>query len=421
MNSPIDCTLKRNRDNGHSMQANIETRESPRQAGLTESLFLALAAQIDTGELAITLPGGGERRFKGRRTGPKAALRVHHPRVFRRLLVGGTLAFSEAFMDGDCDSPDLKSLVDFVIQNEAVLLTALDGQRGIRWLQRIGHLLRPNSKRGARRNIAQHYDLGNDFYALWLDPSMTYSAAVFERPDESLQAAQDNKYRRIAERAAIGHDGHVLEIGCGWGGFCSWAAREVGCRITAVTLSRAQYDYTAQRLQAEGLGERVDLRLQDYRDIEGRFDRIVSIEMFEAVGENYWPRYFAALRDRLVPGGRAALQVITIADKLFDAYSKDVDFIQRYIFPGGLLPSPSRLHAEVQNAGLEWQGSESFGPHYGRTLAIWRRAFEAAWPEIVGLGFDERFRRMWRYYLAYCEAGFESGRIDVLHAALRKD
>jgi cyclopropane-fatty-acyl-phospholipid synthase len=224
----------------------------------------------------------------------------------------------------------------------------------------------------------------------------------------------------MAEFAAIGPNDSVLEVGCGWGGFCSWAAREIGCRVTAITISRAQYDFAARRLQAEGLAERVDLRLQDYRDIDGSFDRIVSIEMLEAVGERYWPRYFAMLRDRLVPGGRAALQVITIADDLFEVYRKDVDFIQRYIFPGGLLPSAGRLGEEARHAGLDWHGGESIGLHYARTLAVWRRSFEAAWPEVLALGFDERFRRMWRYYLAYCEAGFETGRIDVLQAALSK-
>ena len=336
------------------------------------------------------------------------------------MLFGGTLAFAEAYMRGDCDSPDLTALVALVIQNEAALLRALDGQRWTRALRRLGHRLRPNSKRGARRNIARHYDLGNGFYELWLDPSMTYSAALFTRPDEPLAAAQDNKYRRMAELAGIGPDDRVLEIGCGWGGFCSWAAREIGCKVTAVTISRAQHDFAARRLQAEGLAERVDLRLQDYRDITGRFDRIVSIEMLEAVGAQYWPRYFATLRARLAPGGRAALQVITIDDALYEDYRKDVDFIQSYIFPGGLLPSPERLRDQVRRAGLAWQSDHSLGVHYARTLAIWRRAFEAAWPEVQALGFDERFRRMWRYYLAYCEAGFRSGRIDVLQAALVK-
>lgn len=403
------------------MQADIEHRESFHRGGFTESVALALAARIQVGELAITLPDGEERFFRGAKAGPRAALRVHNPRVFRRLLLGGTMAFAEAYMEGDCDSPDLSALVEFVINNEAVLLNALNRQRWSRTLQRLGHLMRPNSKRGARSNIARHYDLGNNFYALWLDPSMTYSAAIFETPGETFLSAQNNKYRRMAELAAIGPNDRVLEVGCGWGGFASWAAREIGCRVTAVTISRAQYDSVAQRLHGEGLSGQVDLRLQDYRDIDGSFDRIVSIEMLEAVGEKYWPRYFAMLHDRLVPGGRAALQVITIDDDLFNTYRKDIDFIRHYIFPGGLLPSPSRLRDQVQRAGLTWSSCSSFGQHYADTLAIWRRSFEAAWPEVLGLGFDERFRRMWRYYLASCEAGFKTGRIDVLQAAVARN
>ena len=402
------------------MQADIQVNRTQRSRGLAESLFLALAARIEFGAISLVMPSGEEHLFEGPKEGPRAALRIHRDRVFRRVMLGGTLAFAESYIEGDCDSPDLAALVECVSKNDTALLTALDRHQWIHMVQRLGHLLRPNSKRGARRNIARHYDLGNDFYALWLDPSMTYSAAIFKRPSESLQAAQDNKYRRMAELAGIAPNDRVLEIGCGWGGFCSWAAREIGCSVTAITISRAQHDYTAQRLQAEGLNERVDLRLQDYRDLDGEFDKAVSIEMLEAVGEDYWPRYFGALRDRLRPGGRAALQVITIDDAFFDTYRRSVDFIQRYIFPGGLLPSPARLRGEIEQAGLSWRGADAIGGHYARTLAIWRRAFEAAWPDVMELGFDERFRRMWRYYLAYCEAGFKTGRIDVLQAALSK-
>lgn len=403
------------------MQVDIERRNILPHAGVAENLVLALAGRIETGELSITLPHGGERTFAGHCLGPRARLHVHDPSVFRRILLGGTLALAESYMAGGCDSPDLVALVDLVIRNEDELLRSLDGRPWARMLPRLGRWLRPNSKRGARRNIAWHYDLGNDFYALWLDPTMTYSAAVFDRPEQPLEAAQTNKYRRMAELATIGPDDHVLEVGCGWGGFCSWAAKEIGCRLTAITISRDQYNFAAQRLQAEGLNDRVDLRFQDYRDLDGSFDRIVSIEMLEAVGEKYWPTYFAMLRDRLRPGGRAALQVITIDDRHYEAYRNDVDFIQRYIFPGGHLPSPRRLRAQVAGAGLDWQGADCIGSHYARTLKIWRRSFEASWPDIEALGFDERFRRMWRYYLAYCEAGFKTGRIDVLQAAFAKN
>ena len=347
-------------------------------------------------------------------------LQVRDARTFRRVLLGGTLAFAEAYMDGACDSPDPAALVELVIKNEAGLLKTLDRHRWMRFVARSMHMLRPNSKRGARRNIAQHYDLGNDFYARWLDPTMTYSAAVFDTPRTSLAEAQRAKYRRMAELVRLGPDDKVLEIGCGWGGFSIWMAREIGCRVTAITLSRAQHAFAARRLQEEGLAERVDLRVQDYRDVGGRFDKIVSIEMLEAVGERYWPRYFDVLRDRLVPGGRAALQVITIDDSLFERYRRGVDFIQRYIFPGGMLPSAATLRDQVRRAGFSWHESHAFGADYARTLEHWRASFEKAWPDIAELGFDERFRRMWRYYLDYCEAGFRTGRIDVLQAAIAK-
>ena len=402
------------------MQADIDYQQSFRSSTLAENLFLGLAARIECGELDVTLPGGAQRLFKGRQPGPRAEIQIHHPRVFRQILLGGTMAFAEAYMRGDCDCSDLTALVELMIRNDAAVMQTLDERRWYHALQRIGHILRPNSRRGARRNIARHYDLGNDFYALWLDPSMTYSSAVFERSGERLDEAQRNKYRRIAELIGIGPDHHVLEVGCGWGGFASWAVREIGCRLTPITISRAQHDFAAQRFQKEGMGEKVDLRLQDYRDVEGQFDRIVSIEMFEAVGEEYWPRYFAMLQDRLKPGGRAGLQVITIDDALYETYRRGVDFIQRYIFPGGLLPSLERLRDQVRKAGLTWDGSNAYGAHYARTLEIWRHAFEGAWPQIQALGFDERFRRMWRYYLAYCEAGFATGRIDVLQTSLAK-
>jgi len=403
-----------------SMQLDIEYGPTPRSSSLAGNIVFALAARIEAGELTMQLPDGSVHVFAGRQPGPSAELEVCHTRAFRRLLLGGTLGFAESYMDADCDSPDLAALVELAIRNEEQLLVALNRRRWTRAVQRLGHWLRPNSRHGARRNIARHYDLGNDFYALWLDPSMTYSSAVFERAKESIHTAQNNKYQRIAELADIKPTDHVLEIGCGWGGFCSWVVRHVGCRVTAITISRAQFEYAARRLQAEGLAEHVDLRLQDYRDVDGTFDKIVSIEMLEAVGERYWPRYFATLRDRLAPGGRAALQVITIDDDLFDSYRRDIDFIRQYIFPGGLLPSSNRLRHEVQSAGLNWQTDDGLAQHYAQTLALWRRNFEAAWPQCLALGFDERFRRMWRYYLASCEAGFKTGRIDVLQLAVSK-
>jgi len=392
--------------------------------GLSEAVVLALAARLNHGRLTLHLPDGRTRIFEGNAPGPAADIRVHHPRVYRNLLSGGAVGLAEAYMEGDWDSPDLPSLIALGAANEEAFGRTLAGSLPARVAGRLAHALRRNSRRGSRRNIAAHYDLGNDFYAAWLDPSMTYSAGLFATPaDDDLAAAQERKYRRLAELAGIAPGHHVLEIGCGWGGFCAWAARALDCRVTAITISREQHAHVQTVLAAEGLADKVDLRLQDYRDLNGQYDAVVSIEMLEAVGEAYWPAYFDRLRERLRPGARAALQVITIADDRFEDYRGRADFIQRYIFPGGMLPAPAILQRLTVDAGLAVTGEDRLGDHYARTLALWRQSFERAWPAIAASsrgGFDARFRRMWRYYLAYCEAGFRAGRIDLLHLALQR-
>jgi cyclopropane-fatty-acyl-phospholipid synthase len=378
------------------------------------------------GRLRVIFPDGTAQTFTGPAAGPDAEIRLNRSgRLLRRLVVGGDLGFAEAYMDGDFDTPDLFALMRLAADNLEPWQEMLRGSRGYQFLQRLLHLARPNSQRGARRNIAYHYDLGNAFYESWLDPSMTYSAARFESEDQSLDAAQEAKYRRLVELLELEPGQRVLEIGCGWGGFAEYAAREAGVEVTAVTISREQYAYARERIRRAGLEDRVEIRLQDYRDVEERFDRIASIEMFEAVGEAYWPLFFDKLRGCLTPGGRAALQIITIDDEAFAHYRRGADFIQRYIFPGGMLPSLPILKQRTEAAGLSWQADEAFGQDYARTLKIWHERFERAWPELsaseIGRGFDERFRRMWTYYLAYCEAGFRSGRIDVRHIALSRD
>jgi cyclopropane-fatty-acyl-phospholipid synthase len=280
-------------------------------------------------------------------------------------------------------------------------------------VSRPSRRLRANTRAAAAANVAFRYDLGNSFYAAWLDRTMTYSSALFTRPDLSLCDAQREKYRRIAEILQIGPSDRVLEIGCGWGGFAEYAAREIGCHVTGSTLSREQADYARERLRREGLDKRTDIRLQDYRDVGGTYEKIVSIEMFEAVGEEYWPLFFEMLRERLAPGGLAALQSITIADASFHAYRRRIDFIQRYIFPGGMLPSPTALASAIDKAGLKLRDSYFFGASYATTLAHWNARFQRGWHDIAQLGFDERFRRMWTYYLAGSEACFRLGRIDV--------
>jgi cyclopropane-fatty-acyl-phospholipid synthase len=315
-------------------------------------------------------------------------------------------------------SPDMEALFLASLLNRERLEGAMAGRAWWRLLQRCLHLIAANTRGGARRNIACHYDLGNAFYAHWLDETMTYSGALYGGCERSLADAQRAKYRAIADAIDLAPGHRLLEIGCGWGGFAAYAAAERGARVTAVTISRAQHDHARRRIEEAGLAGMVDVRLQDYRDVAGRYDRIASIEMLEAVGEAYWPTYFRALRDRLEEGGRAALQVITIADRHFAGYRRGVDYIQRTIFPGGMLPSPAALSREIAAAGLRVRSTAAFGADYARTLREWNRRFQEAWPEIEALGFDGRFKRMWEQYLHYCAAGFAAGTIDVVHVAL---
>ena len=388
---------------------------------LATRLLLRLGRKLRTGTLRVVLPNGRAHRFGGHEPGPDAVVVMRRDRLARRFLIGGNLGFCEAYLDGDWWSPDVEALFCFFLLNEEHLRRHMRGAGWFRLAQRLVHMTRRNSRDGARRNIAAHYDLGNAFYEKWLDTSMTYSSAWFPAGEDDLTAAQRAKYEVLAQRLTLAPGQRMLEIGCGWGGFAEFAAAEVGARVTAITLSPAQYDYAQARIQRAGLGERVEIRLQDYRDVDGRYDRIASIEMLEAVGQRYWPRYFATLRDRLVSGGHAALQAITIADGHFDAYRRSADYIQRYIFPGGMLPSPGVLMQQIRDAGLRLHGMSGFGHHYVRTLRAWNRRFQSAWPEIERMGFDGRFKRMWEQYLHYCAAGFRVGRIDVVHLAMSRD
>ena len=372
-----------------------------------------MLSALDNGSLAVTFPDGRTRTLGQPGAEPAAALTIHRSRAIRRAIFGGELGFADAYMNGDWSTPDLTGLFRWAIANEDKVNAALKGGWLARLANRVLHLMRDNHRRGSRRNISYHYDLGNEFYRAWLDETMTYSSAIFDDDTRSLADAQRKKYRTIAERAGLRKGMKVLEIGCGWAGFAEMAAREYGCHVTGLTLSREQLAFGEDRLSKAGLSDRTDLRLVDYRDVAGIFDRIVSIEMFEAVGEKWWDRYFEVVRERLTAGGRAALQIITIEESRFDAYRRGTDFIQRYIFPGGMLPSKSVLAEVVERNGLDIVDSTNFRHSYARTLATWRVRFQEAWPSLRGLGFDDRFRRMWEYYLSYCEAGFTDGAIDV--------
>jgi len=386
----------------------------------TRAAFRLLSG-IAVGRLTVILADGRTAHFEGTLDGPQATLRLNEPAAVRRFMLGGDLAFAEAYMDGAVECPDPATLVELYVRNQDALGRTALGSAAQALLRRLRHWFNANTRRGSRRNIAYHYDLGNAFYARWLDPSMTYSAARFRQPGQSLEAAQEAKYRQFADMLELRPGQRVLEIGCGWGGFAEVAARDYGVEVLGVTLSREQHAYAVERIARAGLADRVRFEIRDYRDVAGSFDRIASIEMFEAVGERYWDRFFGLLGDRLAEGGRAALQVITIAEDRFAGYRASPDFIQRYIFPGGMLPTRRHLHDLGAAHGLQVDGEDRFGLDYARTLAAWRERFLAEWPAIEPLGFDDRFRRMWEYYLAYCEGGFRGGQIDVCQIAYARD
>ena len=373
-----------------------------------------LLARTRAGHLTLVLPNGRRMEAAGRENGPQALLHLHGWRPLLRLALQGDLGLALSYRDGDWDSPDLTALLEFGLANEAAWGLQLEGRGPARWFARLSHLARSNTRRGSRHNIGFHYDLGNKFYARWLDDSMLYSSALYDgSAHDTLEAAQARRLARIVEMLDVKPQDEVLEIGCGWGTLAATLAKDAGARVTGVTLSTEQLAFARERASQWGVAERVDLRLQDYRDVPGQFERIVSIEMIEAVGEAYWPTYFATLRERLKPGGVAVLQAITIADEHFESYRRGADFIQHCIFPGGMLPSPGVLQAQAERAGFEIEHTQLFGPSYALTLAEWRRRFLAEWPAIEPLGFDAAFKRLWTYYLGYCEAGFRAGRVDV--------
>ncbi len=342
---------------------------------------------------------------------PVPRVKLRSLRAILRGWFSGLNGWAEGFIAGDWDCQPVVTMTDWAMANEQALESAFSGSAVSAALSRILHRFNANSRRGSRRNIAFHYDLGNDFYRLWLDPSMTYSAAMFADPQQPLEQAQQRKYQRIQQLLQPQPGDRVLEIGCGWGGFGESLLRQLDAHWHGVTLSQQQLDWSRERLHP--FGDRAVTTLTDYRDLDQRYDRIVSIEMLEAVGEANWPIYFEQIRKLLKPGGQAVIQVITIADERFESYRKGCDFIQRYVFPGGMLPSPGAMRNQIAGAGMQLLDEQGFGMDYAQTLVCWHQAFVKAWPQIAAQGFDERFFRLWSYYLAYCESGFKAGAIDV--------
>ncbi|MEI2301096.1 cyclopropane-fatty-acyl-phospholipid synthase family protein [Ensifer sp. MJa1] len=381
---------------------------------LKARMVLKALAQLEAGTLMLAAPNGRRLIIRGKRPGPRAILTLNNWKLPQRAIAGGTIGAAESYIDGDWDSPDVGAFLELFLINAEIGRNFPNRARGfLRFVEKFLHWRNANTKSGARRNISAHYDLGNAFYSQWLDPSMTYSSALYSTGANDLRSAQTAKYRALAEATNLRAGDHVLEIGCGWGGFAEFAATEIGCKVTGLTISREQLAFARERMQRAGIADRVELKFQDYREETGRYDRIVSIEMFEAVGEQFWKAYFSQLKHCLKPGGKAGLQIITIKPEAYEEYRSNPDFIQKYVFPGGMLPTREHLIELGRSVGLRMINDYGFGIDYARTLGEWRERFWSVWNRIEPLGFDLRFKRLWEFYFYYCEAGFRARNIDV--------
>lgn len=379
-----------------------------------------MAQGMNKGRVDFILPDGRHFRAEGPNPGPVAEVHIHNSDLFARLIREGDLGFCDAYLDEWWSTPDLQAFMDWVHADNDDIYDGFPGMGLVRRFEKFRFWLQRNHREQARKNISYHYDLGNEFYGLWLDDTMTYSSALFETGQESHEAAQIAKYASMVDQMGAQPGDHILEIGCGWGGFAEYAAKERGLKVTGLTISEEQFKYAQQRIENAGLSGLVDFKLQDYRDERGTYDGIASIEMFEAVGEKYWPVYFETVKQRLKPGKNATLQIITVQDRRWKVYKRGVDFIQKYIFPGGMLPSPSVLRQQISKAGLGVERSIEFGQSYNISLRRWHETFNQRWDQIADMGFDDRFRRMWNFYLTSCAATFESANCDVTQITIKR-
>ena len=400
-------------NNHHRPPIEKRLKNGPKTPLLLEALLDNRLSRIEIGELKAVFPSSFQKVYSGATAGPTADIQINSWKLIPRLLLSGDMGLAESFLNGEWDTSNLTQLMLLGEINEKALGNTVTPSKVVSLIERLRHKRRRNNKQGSKRNIAAHYDLGNEFYSHWLDNSMSYSSALFKNFDEELEIGQKRKYRRLAEELKLKEGDQILEIGCGWGGFAEMAAKEYKCKVVGITLSEAQAKFAQKRMQKTQLSNLVDIRIEDYRDVQGTFDKIVSIEMFEAVGEEHWKNYFETIKTHLKPGGIAGVQSITIANEFFEIYKRRPDFIQKYIFPGGILPSKSEFNYAAESAGLEILDDYYFGKSYAETLRRWQSMFEKKWDDIKRLGFDERFQKMWRYYLSYCEAGFETGHINV--------
>lgn len=405
----------------HDSQRHEQVAPTWLEAKFRDAVIARLRTLVN-GQLHLLV--GGERYLLGQTAedGLSAEIHVHHCRMFRRIALGGSMAAAESYMDGDWSTPDLTNVVRLMIRNSSAL-SSLDSAAGfvVQPLLRWWHARQENNEAGSRRNIAAHYDLGNEFFSSWLDESMAYSSAIYEHASSTLAEAQTHKFKRICEKLDLKPSDHLLEIGCGWGGLAIYAAKHFGCRVTGITISQRQFDVATERVNEAGLSDRVSIVLQDYRKMTGSFDKLVSIEMIEAVGHQWLDTYFATCSKLLKPNGLALIQGITLADQLHRGYLRSVDFIQRYIFPGGCLPSIESMATSVCRAtDLRIFHLEDAPQHYARTLADWRKNFFAVMPRLREMNLGDEFLRMWEYYLCYCEGGFREQQLGLVQLLLIK-
>ena len=398
----------------------LETTEGQKNLPRYFAQVFEMTKKMNSGRLDFELPDGRVFRANGKKPGPVSQIKIHNADVFSRLIREGDLGFCDAYLDGWWSTSDLQAFLDLVHADNDEMYDSFPGMGMVRAWEKFRFWLQSNSKSQAKKNISYHYDLGNDFYKLWLDDTMTYSSAIFETGQESTEKAQIAKYSSLIDQMGAKKGDHILEIGCGWGGFAEFAAKERGMKVTGLTISKEQLKYAEKRIRDAGLSDMVKFKLQDYRDERGKYDGIASIEMFEAVGEKYWPAYFQCVKNCLYPGKQATLQIITIQEARWEIYRRGVDFIQKYIFPGGMLPSPNALRSEVERAGLKVVKSIEFGESYSQTLRRWHETFNSKWDEISQMGFDDRFRRMWNFYLTSCASTFHYGNCDVTQITIEK-
>ncbi len=385
-----------------------------------ERLVKKFLAKIKYGHLVVKFPSGEKKTYSGIEDGLTASIDIHNYKFLSYIFKRGSVGYAEAYMKGFYSTSNLTNLLMLSHKNEKYFLDNVNSNIFYSTFSKIRHFLKDNSKSQSKKNIKYHYDLGNKFYEQWLDQSMTYSSAIFDNKNTNLLDAQQNKYKKIADSLSLNENSKTLEIGCGWGGFTSFVAKNYKCKVDAITISREQFDYTASKIQKEGLGEKVAVHFKDYREISNKYSNIVSIEMFEAVGKKYWNSYFDIIQNSLAEDGKAALQIITINENRANDYQNRPDFIQQYIFPGGMLPTKKQLEISAREVGLKCLELLSFGNSYAKTLNIWNAQFQESWNEVARFGFDKKFKRMWEFYFSYCETGFLSSSTDVSHFLLNK-